>query len=310
MLYAVGQGALAVECRESDVNTILLLKPLYDPKCAIRVITERSFLRKLGGGCSAPVAVTTNLVPFETRKFKMSVKGAVWSLDGKDEIIEADTAVIEIKDCKRCAMCPFGFKSYESNLLDANNKSSCSENNCTKTDIECLKQCSFKRQIEENGNSKKKAKVEESHTEVPSEILKNDPHEHCPMKLPIGIDFMGKCPYLDPDTNLVNIYPKSPSLFGHPQNLKEGDYKKCPFLRQSLLKTSNNNNKEEPSTSENTKENTVQSLKLYVGLVPHEDVPEWALNEAQNTGTRLAEKLMKLGATEIMTKAQNYIRSS
>lgn len=48
MLYAVGQGALAVECRENDLERISLLGPLHDPA---RTVDERSFLCKLGGGC-------------------------------------------------------------------------------------------------------------------------------------------------------------------------------------------------------------------------------------------------------------------
>ncbi|KAJ8929224.1 hypothetical protein NQ314_018103 [Rhamnusium bicolor] len=50
ILYAVGQGALAVECRANDENTIKLLEPLYDLQTALRVTAERSFLKTLGGG--------------------------------------------------------------------------------------------------------------------------------------------------------------------------------------------------------------------------------------------------------------------
>lgn len=60
-LYAVGQGAIAVECRADDDKTIKLLEPLYDLQTALRVIAERSFLKTLGGGCSSPVAVISDL---------------------------------------------------------------------------------------------------------------------------------------------------------------------------------------------------------------------------------------------------------
>jgi len=77
MLYAVGQGALAVECRENDFSTLALLEPLHHCVTTARVVAERSFLRTLGGGCSAPVAVSSS---FKERTLELS--GAVWSLDG------------------------------------------------------------------------------------------------------------------------------------------------------------------------------------------------------------------------------------
>jgi hydroxymethylbilane synthase len=78
MLYAVGQGALAVECREDDFATLRLLEPLSHGRTTLRVLAERSFLRTLGGGCSAPVAVKSELNGQD-----LSLTGAVWSLDGK-----------------------------------------------------------------------------------------------------------------------------------------------------------------------------------------------------------------------------------
>lgn len=77
-LYAVGQGALGVECRESDWRIISLLEPLYDVETTLRCVCERSFLKTLGGGCSAPVAVATTLM-----EKNLVITGAVWSLDGQ-----------------------------------------------------------------------------------------------------------------------------------------------------------------------------------------------------------------------------------
>ncbi|KAJ8672783.1 hypothetical protein QAD02_004043 [Eretmocerus hayati] len=76
-LYAVGQGALAVECRESDPRVLSLLEPLIDLHTTLRCVAERSFLKFLGGGCSAPVGVCSTLENKE-----LSITGAVWSLDG------------------------------------------------------------------------------------------------------------------------------------------------------------------------------------------------------------------------------------
>ncbi|XP_054000836.1 porphobilinogen deaminase [Hylaeus anthracinus] len=78
VLYAVGQGALGVECRESDWKILSLLEPLYDVNTTLRCVCERSFLKTLGGGCSAPVAVSSILA-----EKQLTITGAVWSLDGQ-----------------------------------------------------------------------------------------------------------------------------------------------------------------------------------------------------------------------------------
>nr|CAD7459582.1 unnamed protein product [Timema tahoe] len=77
MMYAVGQGALAVECREDDFTILQMLEPLQHVSTTLRVAAERSFLRTLGGGCSAPVAVISKF-----NGSTLSLAGGVWSLDG------------------------------------------------------------------------------------------------------------------------------------------------------------------------------------------------------------------------------------
>jgi len=59
-LYAVGQGALAVECRADDTETIERLKPLVHVPTLLATEAERAFLRKLEGGCSVPAGVYTH----------------------------------------------------------------------------------------------------------------------------------------------------------------------------------------------------------------------------------------------------------
>jgi len=56
MLPAPGQGALAVQCRAGDEDTLALLSAIHQPRVAAAVIAERSFLHHLGGGCATPVA--------------------------------------------------------------------------------------------------------------------------------------------------------------------------------------------------------------------------------------------------------------
>ncbi|XP_006823815.2 porphobilinogen deaminase-like [Saccoglossus kowalevskii] len=76
-MYAVGQGALGVEVRENDQPTIKLVSKLHDDDTLIRCISERAFLRQLEGGCSAPVAVHS-----EVKNNKLELTGAALSLDG------------------------------------------------------------------------------------------------------------------------------------------------------------------------------------------------------------------------------------
>ncbi|KAL7734015.1 hypothetical protein ACLKA6_011704 [Drosophila palustris] len=97
ILYAVGQGALAVECRANDAQVLTMLQKLMCLNTTCRILAERSFLKTLGGGCSAPVAVWSNLKGEpnsinSNKQFQqevgLSLTGAVWSLDGGIEIRE------------------------------------------------------------------------------------------------------------------------------------------------------------------------------------------------------------------------------
>ncbi len=56
LLPQVGQGALAIECREEDLEIIQMLKRIEDQKVRAAVDAERSFLAEVGSGCSLPVA--------------------------------------------------------------------------------------------------------------------------------------------------------------------------------------------------------------------------------------------------------------
>lgn len=56
MLPAVGQGALAIEARQDDAQTLALLEPLDHPDTRDAVAAERAFLARLQGGCQVPIA--------------------------------------------------------------------------------------------------------------------------------------------------------------------------------------------------------------------------------------------------------------
>jgi hydroxymethylbilane synthase len=56
MLPAVGQGALAIECRADDEAMRQLVQPLHDPVSAACVAAERAMLAALDGSCRTPIA--------------------------------------------------------------------------------------------------------------------------------------------------------------------------------------------------------------------------------------------------------------
>jgi hydroxymethylbilane synthase len=61
MLPAVGQGALGLQIRKSDVELAKACAGLNDATTAVEVTAERAFLRALGGGCRLPIAALGKL---------------------------------------------------------------------------------------------------------------------------------------------------------------------------------------------------------------------------------------------------------
>jgi len=56
MLPAVGQGMLAIECRQNEPELRRLLVPLNDPASAACAAAERAMLAALDGSCRTPIA--------------------------------------------------------------------------------------------------------------------------------------------------------------------------------------------------------------------------------------------------------------
>ncbi|XP_052747875.1 porphobilinogen deaminase [Galleria mellonella] len=127
MLYAVGQGALAVECRADNHDVLAMLAPFNHADTYCRVLAERSFLKTLGGGCSAPVGVSTRLKPHDGQ-YKLTITGAVWSLDGTTKISHTlEQTFDQIKKSSKHQLSPTNenenkkFKSENSTESDAVN---------------------------------------------------------------------------------------------------------------------------------------------------------------------------------------------
>ena len=78
MLPAPGQGALAVQCRAIDQDTLRFLNVINHLETVQAVCCERAFLAALGGGCSLPVGAIAQVDAGEIR-----LQGVVASLDGR-----------------------------------------------------------------------------------------------------------------------------------------------------------------------------------------------------------------------------------
>jgi hydroxymethylbilane synthase len=88
-LPAVGQGALAVQCRAADAATRALLAPLDDTATHAAVRAERALLAALGGGCKVPIAAHAELVGGE-----LELHGVVAAPDGSQLIRDSLTAPV------------------------------------------------------------------------------------------------------------------------------------------------------------------------------------------------------------------------
>lgn len=78
MLPAPGQGALAVQCREADQDTLNYLEVIEDFETRQCTHAERAFLAALGGGCAVPVAASAQI-----KEGIIELQGLVASDDGK-----------------------------------------------------------------------------------------------------------------------------------------------------------------------------------------------------------------------------------
>ncbi len=86
MLPAVGQGALCIEIRENDPDMEELAKGLNHMPTQTAVTAERTFLRRLEGGCQVPIAAFGCL-----KDQTLILTGMVAGLDGV-KIIKAEVS--------------------------------------------------------------------------------------------------------------------------------------------------------------------------------------------------------------------------
>ena len=81
VLPAIGQGAIGIEIRSGDKQTLSVIEGLNDPQTAVLVSSERAFNRRLGGGCQFPVAAYATL-----EQNSIHLHGLAGSIDGSEII--------------------------------------------------------------------------------------------------------------------------------------------------------------------------------------------------------------------------------
>jgi hydroxymethylbilane synthase len=84
---AVGQGALALECRADDAATRALIAAIEDSSAAAAVAAERAFLLAIGGDCNTPLAAHATVADG-----RVSLRALVTDLEGRRSLEEADSA--------------------------------------------------------------------------------------------------------------------------------------------------------------------------------------------------------------------------
>ncbi|HAP00171.1 MAG TPA: hydroxymethylbilane synthase [Fibrobacteres bacterium] len=95
---AIGQAALALECRVDDARVHKLLDALNDPLTSDAVLLERRFMKAVGGGCRVPMAA--HAYPYGDSYRFMAVMGD--AVTGKlvriERALEPDTAESEVDE--------------------------------------------------------------------------------------------------------------------------------------------------------------------------------------------------------------------
>ena len=86
-LPAVGQGAIAAECRVSDTEAAEVLATLDDAESRSAIIAERALLSALQGGCQVPLGAWAR-----TERGEFILEACVCSVDGSQYVRQRATA--------------------------------------------------------------------------------------------------------------------------------------------------------------------------------------------------------------------------
>lgn len=144
MLYAVGQGALAIQIREGDEQAQHMLETVGSERTTRAALAERNLMRTLEGGCSVPIGVETEWVKQDGSTTgvtftgleddlteKLTLRAVVVSVDGKDAVEAELTETVDSRD----AALAFG-KKMASVLVEKGAQKILQEINFTRRNVE------------------------------------------------------------------------------------------------------------------------------------------------------------------------------
>ncbi|XP_063695652.1 porphobilinogen deaminase [Culicoides brevitarsis] len=326
LLYAVGQGALAVECRSNDDFILDMLRKLCHLDTQCRILAERSFLKTLGGGCSAPVAVHSVLKRPLDEKGEIELVGAVWSLDGTTKIEEQLKAELnfetdnnnfsprkklktthDIDEDTHNDKSPTPPKIIDDSAGTSRKERTPSIDELITIHRDLFKKCPYSGKLTQN-------KVQPEKEEKPTNGNKVKTEENCPLDFPVGQDVMGECPFFNSTEQKVEASldlgangPKCPVIDCASSSVVA---EKCPFFEHKetedvkLIEYDENNHvsKAVPTLIDHRDE-------LYCGMHRHKTIQKEIFDACEELGKKLANKLIEKGALEVMRCAQNEIHA-
>ncbi|KAI5289558.1 porphobilinogen deaminase [Ascosphaera aggregata] len=111
MYHAVGQGCLGIEIRKGDLHLMEMFERVGDKRSTFASLAERSLLRTIEGGCSAPLGVETEWIKDGAAAVSevLRMRSIVCSVDGKKAVeVEMDKLVTSNADAEK-----FGYEVAE-----------------------------------------------------------------------------------------------------------------------------------------------------------------------------------------------------
>ncbi|OQY50760.1 MAG: hydroxymethylbilane synthase [Candidatus Parabeggiatoa sp. nov. 2] len=93
ILPAIGQGAIGIECRQNDAQTLELISVLNDTPTQQRIIAERALNERLGGGCQVPIGGFAQI-----DEDGLHLQGLVGDIQGKQVIRHTIHGPIDLGD--------------------------------------------------------------------------------------------------------------------------------------------------------------------------------------------------------------------
>jgi len=94
LIPSVGQGTIAIQCRENDKEMIDFLKMINHKETSISVMAEREVLKVLGGDCETAVGAIS-----EIKNNKLYLSSELFSIDGSRRYYYETTC--ELKDFQK-----------------------------------------------------------------------------------------------------------------------------------------------------------------------------------------------------------------